>query len=318
MIRLLAVDDAPINLAVIEEALSEDGYEIDLAGDGEDAWTQMQTQHYDIIVLDRMMPRLDGLSLLKRLKADARWTDVPVIMQTAAAAQQEVREGLAAGAHYYLTKPYEPEALRALVGTVASEVRERLCLREARAHMEMALGRLETGCFVFHTLEEVRGLAAALAHLCQEPTGGGMGLLELMLNAVEHGNLGITYAEKTQLRRNHAWEEEVARRLTADPWNTRRARIAVRRDGDEVEFVIADEGIGFDWQPFLDFDPERAFDLNGRGIAVARMLGFSSLEYQGCGNTVVVRTRAATEIVPETTTNTTVETATEATTSARP
>ena len=69
-------------------------------------------------------------------------------------------------------------------------------------------------------------------------------------------------------------------------------RIALRRDGNEIEFTISDEGAGFDWLPYLQLDPDRAFDLNGRGIAMANMLGFSSLEYQGAGNIVVARAEA--------------------------
>ena len=289
MIRLLTVDDEPINLAIIAESLAEDGYLIDEAGDGEEAWALMQETRYDLLVLDRMMPRLDGLSLLKRIKADPAWAEMPVIMQTAAATQQEVREGLEAGAHYYLTKPYEPEALRALVNTVIADLSERDRLREASGHLQTTLGLLDHGEFVFRSIDEARGLAAALANLCREGNTSAMGLVELLVNAVEHGNLGITYAEKSHLRQNYCWETEVARRLILEPWCHRRARVALRRDGNEIEFTISDEGAGFDWKPYLQLDPDRAYDLNGRGIAMAKMLGFVSLEYQGAGNIVIAR-----------------------------
>ena len=54
-----------------------------------------------------------------------------------------------------------------------------------------------------------------------------------------------------------------------------------------------EQGKGFDWSKFLSFDPDRAFDPNGRGIAMARTMSFSSLEYQGCGNVVVARIKCA-------------------------
>jgi DNA-binding response OmpR family regulator/anti-sigma regulatory factor (Ser/Thr protein kinase) len=292
MIRLLAVDDEPINLAVIAECLSEDGYQIDEAGDGEEAWALMQERKYDLIVLDRMMPKLDGLSLLKRAKADRSWSAVPVIMQTAAATQQEVREGLEAGAYYYLTKPYEPEALRTLVSTVISDLQERERLREAGEHLRATLSLLSHGEFTFRTLEEARGIAATLAGLCRDGTGSGLGLVELLVNAVEHGNLGITYAEKSRLRQTFEWEHEIDRRLATEPYASRRARVTLRRDGNEIEFIVTDEGNGFDWKPYLNLDPDRAYDLNGRGIAMAKMLGFNSLEYQGKGNVVVTRAAA--------------------------
>ena len=293
MTRLLAVDDEPINLAIISECLSDTGYQIDQAEDGEAAWTMMQDTSYDLILLDRMMPKLDGLSLLKRIKADPRWAKVPVIMQTAAATHAEVRAGLEAGAYYYLTKPYEPELLRALVNTVLADIAESANLRVASEHLQLILGLLEQGSFTFRTLEQAHGMAASLSNLCQNTSDSGMGLLELLVNAVEHGNLGITYSEKAELRKNFQWEQEVARRLDAEPWCHHRAQISVRRIDDEIEFTISDQGKGFDWKPYLDFDAERAVDLNGRGIAMARMMGFAALDYQGAGNVVVARAKAA-------------------------
>jgi len=293
MTRLLAVDDEPINLAIISECFADDGYLIDEAEDGEAAWSMMQDTSYDLILLDRMMPKLDGLSLLKRIKADPRWAKVPVIMQTAASKQEEVRAGLEAGAYYYLTKPYEPEALRVLVKTALADLAERDKLREASGHLQLIFGLLEQGSFTFRTLDEARGMAASLANLCQDASGSGIGLLELLVNAVEHGNLGISYREKAELRRNNQWEDEVSRRLDAEPWRQHCARISVRRVDDDIEFTISDQGNGFDWKPFLDFDAARAFDLNGRGIAMARLMGFTALDYQGAGNVVVARSKAA-------------------------
>jgi hypothetical protein len=64
--------------------------------------------------------------------------------------------------------------------------------------------------------------------------------------------------------------------------------VSFERQTDLLVFTIRDQGQGFDWSRFLDFDPERVFDPNGRGIAMARSISFDSLEYQGNGNIVVV------------------------------
>lgn len=293
MIRILAVDDEPLNLIVITECLEEFGYELHTAADGETAWSMMQAQSYDLVILDRMMPGLDGLSLLKRIKTDARWRKLPVIMQTAAAAQHEVREGIAAGAYFYLTKPYEPESLQVMVSTLAQDLNEQAKLREAGAHFSLVIHQMTEGCFFFRTLEQAQGLATALANLCEDPASSCMGLSEILVNAVEHGNLGITYQEKSLLRQNTQWEAEIQRRLACAPWQTRRAQVTVSRTADEVIFTIADEGDGFNWMPFLEVDPARIFDMNGRGIAMARKLSFLSLDYQGKGNVVVARAKAA-------------------------
>lgn len=293
MTRLLVVDDEPINRMIIEETLASAGYQIDQAEDGDIAWDMIRVNPYDAIILDRIMPRLNGLELLRRVKADPRRTMLPVIMQTAASTQQQILEGMEAGAHYYLTKPYEPKVLRMLVGTVVAELAEKTRLKEASAHLQGTLALFERGELRLRTLDEARHIAAGLAGLCREGTRADTGLLELLVNAIEHGNLGITYREKSRLRLEGQWETEVERRLSVPPWSSRRARLSFRRDGDSMEFTIIDQGEGFDWRPYLTFDPARAFDLNGRGIAMANMMSFASIEYQGNGNTVIARTPAA-------------------------
>jgi hypothetical protein len=65
------------------------------------------------------------------------------------------------------------------------------------------------------------------------------------------------------------------------------ARVKAVRAANGVVFTISDQGGGFDWQKYLAFDPSRAFDPNGRGIAMAKLISFSAIEYQGCGNVVV-------------------------------
>ena len=114
---ILVVDDEPLNLEIIAEFLEGDAYRLEFAATGEEAWSLLEVPDsaYDLVVLDRMMPGMNGIELLKRIKADERLSHLPVIMQTAAAAPDQVREGLAAGAYYYLTKPYDPEALQTIV-----------------------------------------------------------------------------------------------------------------------------------------------------------------------------------------------------------
>ena len=115
-----------------------------------------------------------------------------------------------------------------------------------------------------------------------------MGLSELLVNGVEHGNLGIDFAEKSRLREADRWESEVERRLALPENVCKAVRLRVLRDEERWVFEIADDGPGFDWRRFLDFDPERAFAPNGRGIALSRQLSFSSLTYIPPGNVVIV------------------------------
>jgi len=113
------------------------------------------------------------------------------------------------------------------------------------------------------------------------------------INAIEHGNLGLSYADKTHLMKRWQLLAEIDARLQTPPWSERRATIAVRRLGGEIEFTIADQGAGFAWETYLNYDPRRAFDVHGRGIALANTLSFSSLVYQAPGNVVMARADSA-------------------------
>src|SRR5512146_991995 len=105
---LIVVDDEPINLEIIGEYLMDTGYRLSLFEDPVKAWKALEANpdEFDLVVMDRMMPRLDGMALLKLIKGDSRTRHLPVIMQTAAGSPDQVSEGLAAGAYYYLTKPF--------------------------------------------------------------------------------------------------------------------------------------------------------------------------------------------------------------------
>jgi CheY-like chemotaxis protein/anti-sigma regulatory factor (Ser/Thr protein kinase) len=288
--RLLVVDDEPFNLEIITEYFEGSGLEIDTAEDGEIAWSRLDSgRRYAAVLLDRMMPVLDGMGLLLRMKSDGRFREIPVIMQTAAGNPDQVREGLAAGAYYYLVKPYERDSLLTIVRGALADASARNDLRRKLADHASALQLMGSGSFSFRTVDEAAILAAFIAQACPQPEAAALTLSELFVNAVEHGNLGISYEEKSQLRREERWDEEVACRLALDANRGKRVRVGLARGDDELSIRIIDEGNGFDWQRYLEFDPARAFDPNGRGIALARMSGAATIEYQGVGNTVVVR-----------------------------
>ncbi|ADC61355.1 ATP-binding response regulator [Allochromatium vinosum] len=289
MAKLLVVDDEPINLEIIGHCL-EDEHQLAFAEDGLEAWAMLEAspQAYDGVILDRMMPRMDGMEVLRRLKADKRFRDVPVIMQSAADSSEQVAEGLAAGAWYYLAKPYAPKALRSIVSAALDDRRNRKDLAQIGGRLQTILDLADRASFRFRTLEEVSVLSSTLAQMCPNPETVAMGLSELMLNAVEHGNLGIDYAQKGRLIEDGLWQDEVERRLAEPAQSTRHASVELERDPECLIFTIRDQGLGFDWQRYLDLDPARAFDSHGRGIAMARHLAFAHMEYRGAGNEVRV------------------------------
>lgn len=293
--HLLVAEDDPISLEILLENLTDAGYAVDSAVNGDAAWGLLQAnpERYCAILLDRMMPGIDGIEVLRRVKADAALCHTPVIMQSALVQPEEVLEGLRGGAYYYLTKPFAADTLLAIVDTAARDFRHTQEIRDEARKAARTLIHLEHAAFTFRTPDEARDIATLLANACPDGEKVALGLSELMLNAVEHGNLGITYQEKSQLIAQGALEEEIARRLADPRWGERRARIEFARDERVIRFSLNDQGAGFNWEDFLEMRPERAFDTHGRGIAMAKLLSFDSLDYRGNGNALEATVRLA-------------------------
>lgn len=286
---LLVVEDEPISREVLVDTLLVNGYDTIVACTGAEAWEKITEYRgqLDAILLDRLLPDMDALSLLVRLKADSTQTHLPVIMQTSLSSEEDVADGLRAGAYYYLTKPFPPATLIAIVRSAVQDRRDYLQLQQSLRQTQHILKHLERAEFWFSTQNEARDLATLTAHVAPDPERVILGLTELMLNAIEHGNLGISYAEKSLLIADNVLDTEVERRLHLPEYSKRRARLKIDHDGSAVHFGIYDEGDGFDWTPFIDMSPTRAFDTHGRGIAMSKLISFDHLEYRGCGNEVI-------------------------------
>ena len=120
---VLAVDDEDYNLKIISYHLKNENFEVVTAGDGQEAWDSLteNPKKFDAILLDRSMPRMSGMEVLKRIKSHDILKVIPVIFQTAMKHQDDILEGLQAGAYYYLTKPYKRDDLRAIVKAAVSD-----------------------------------------------------------------------------------------------------------------------------------------------------------------------------------------------------
>jgi class 3 adenylate cyclase len=113
--RILIVDDEPFNLDLLEQELADYDYVIERASDGVEALEKTQTFAPDVILLDYMMPRMNGLEVVKRLRATPEHQGIPVILLTAKATQEDKVAGLDAGADDYVTKPFDSFELLARV-----------------------------------------------------------------------------------------------------------------------------------------------------------------------------------------------------------
>jgi len=294
MRRVLVVDDNLADRELLAERLESSGFDVQTAVDGVDGWDALRAspRAYSVVLLDRRMPRLSGLELLRKMKEHEELRHIPAIFQTGAGERTEIQEGIEAGCYYYLVKPYDTEILVSIVRAAISDFTRYEAFRnEVRKGMR-GLRTMRRAHFEFRTIGEAGELGTLLAYSCPEPERQVVGLTELLINAVEHGNLGITYSEKSRLNAEGRWSEEVERRLEMEQYRGRKVSVEFERDGTGVSIVIRDEGDGFDWTPYLQIDPKRAFDTHGRGIAMAKMLSLSRLEYRGCGNELLAYVEA--------------------------
>ena len=113
--RVLIVDDTPANVHILQARLAAHGYDIVTASDGEEALAAVPAAQPDLILLDVMMPKLDGFEVCRRLRADASIPFIPIIMVTAKSDPKDIVAGLEAGGDEYLTKPVDQAALVARV-----------------------------------------------------------------------------------------------------------------------------------------------------------------------------------------------------------
>ena len=113
---ILVVDDSLTVRRVTQRMLTREGYRVTLAKDGLDALERLAGEIPQVVLSDIEMPRMDGFDLVRNIRADARWRDLPVIMITSRIAQKHREHAAELGVDHYLGKPYSEEDLLALVG----------------------------------------------------------------------------------------------------------------------------------------------------------------------------------------------------------
>ncbi|WP_455211524.1 response regulator [Kaarinaea lacus] len=285
-LNILAVDDEAFNLEILSEWLLEWGANVETAENGQHALEVLaaREQPFDVILLDRMMPQMDGFEFLEAMKIHRQWNDIPVIMQSAAATVDEVQYALAAGIWYYLSKPFERRKLYSIIETAVSDSRLHKQLR--KLVNELPVGEINSNPIELQTLVQAQEAAIRLARLSSKPENVVVGLFELLVNAIEHGNLEISYNDKTRLLNTHHWMDEIKSRLGRSGYGDRVVAVSVKETERDIEYIIKDQGKGFKSKHYAHLQTHRAGDNHGRGIAFAKQLSFQRLEFFGNGNEV--------------------------------
>jgi len=285
---VLVLDDDEINLMILTKGTQEAGFTAKPFVSSTDAldYLLQHPHEVDIAVLDKMMPGMNGIELLKRMKATESLKRIPAIIQTGDAGVEQMREGIDAGAYYYLTKPFHPEILTALLNAAAIDCNVAEEMNKQAADGAEVIRMLQKGEFELRSHEQARRICAMIAQAAMYPEFVMVGLMELLANAIEHGNLAIGYDKKRECLMNGTFEKEIAARSGSKEFSLRSVQMQFEKASGGLYLIITDQGIGFDWR--VQADHRALLKLNepsGRGISKA-MVMLDDVRYVGPGNEV--------------------------------
>ncbi|MDF2718713.1 MAG: response regulator, partial [Paenibacillus sp.] len=153
--HLLIVDDDPVNLNILENILTPEQYEISKASNGLEAISRLETEHYDLIISDVMMPHMSGYELTRGIRTRYSVSELPILLLTARSRSEDIETGFLAGANDYVTKPVDALELRARVRALTElkqSVGERLRMEAAWLQAQIQPH------FLFNTLNSISAL----------------------------------------------------------------------------------------------------------------------------------------------------------------
>lgn len=280
-LNILAVDDEEVNLELLSLTIQRLGCKPIEAHDGQEAWEYLNAhpEEVDLVILDRMMPKMTGTYLSSRIHQNPDMQHIPIVFQSGKVGANNHVEAVDAGAQFYLTKPFARQDLVDMIRSAAYRVDHYRILRQRIRE----IGYPSEKIMAITCLEDVYDVAAKLARFFPEKKAMIQGIFELLLNAFEHGVLGIGFELKSQLIREDNWLEEIYRRSKLPENADRHATVSIEYQLDKLSVVTRDPGEGFDWQRYITFDPDHVTRLNGRGCADAHRV-IPGLEYRNNGS----------------------------------
>ena len=225
-VRVLVVEDDPMLAEVVQTYLGREGYEVEIAVDGEAGLERALTAQPDLVVLDLMLPLLDGLEVCRRLRSSA---PIPVIMLTARGEEDDRIAGLELGADDYVTKPFSPRELTARVKAV---------LRRATGGVAAALGpTIEAGGVSLD-------LVAHEAHLDGELLALTAKEFDLLAHFMTHPRRAFRRDEL--LEQVWGWNYGDTATVTV---HVRRLREKVEHDPSAPRHLCTVRGVGYRFEP---------------------------------------------------------------------
>ena len=177
--RILAVDDQRDALRLLQIRLQNAGFECLTADSGQTALDLLAKEGVDVIILDIMMPGMDGFEVCRRLKLNEATKDIPVLFLTAKFEMEDKVRGLEAGGHDYLTKPVEQPELLARTKS-ALRVKQLQDQLKERIELQDQINQLHQGMLSEHWQKTLGQLAASLAHEINNPLAAALGSAQLL------------------------------------------------------------------------------------------------------------------------------------------
>jgi DNA-binding response OmpR family regulator len=236
------------------------------------------------ILLDWRYEGPKNAGFAEALAAKAALAGVPVMTLTAADRADDARLAWEAGLGTVLSTPCRLADLKGALDKLA-----RGPAREDSGDdlgLSGATALLESCKFRFRNPRDIERLVPVIAALLPHPRRSVAGLAELMMNAIEHGNLEIGHELKAEWIARGVYQAELVKRLRTPPYSSRWAELIVNRREDGLMIVIMDEGCGFCWQNLIGEEPRPAAEACGNGLAKAQRDSFDELRFNHIGNQV--------------------------------
>lgn len=284
---LLVIDNNHDAVNFLREMLDNSPYTIVSTNDGEEGFNILlqDPDRFSAIILGQNIQGINGVRLVHKINSSSSMKTIPVIMEASTGTMEEMEICIRAGARYYIPKPIDKAAIPRIIATA---IRDQARYREAEQSVwsYKPINTMVHATFKIKSLHDVQPISSLIANECPNPRLAAVGISEILINAIEHGNLGITYQEKTILHEKEQWLSEIERRLQLPENKDKHVIVVFSKTDGHINIRITDHGEGFNWREYQTLDSTRVFDNHGRGIIMARNLAFEDMIYHGKGNDV--------------------------------